>query len=408
MEDKAVSRPAFGRGVLRDKGLRRSWATYEGQHVTVRVPPSRHWLISPVLLGTIDAMNAPLIFLAVEVATIVCALLLAVRVMASRPRLRSAQLIALIGANTACAILLAHQEYGHWEPAAFRIDVGGWALALNLARNLTPGLIMLLCFTLFTDRRRFPRWLLVLFAVQVGLEAAAWTVWPPLAPVAALMQTLFVGVALYWTVADWRADLVEGRRRARLLTLVVIGLVTLVSGLLTRVLIEPDSPANYLAHVALTTTYLAILAAVLFQLTDGDVGRRLDFDAGAARRARPEAGADPAMARLTALLEDERVWEEEGLSLKGLAARVALPEYRLRGLIHEQLGHRNFNALLHEHRIAEACRQLRDPALARTPILTIALSVGYGSANTFNRGFREIMGIAPSEYRATALSSAPE
>ena len=114
-------------------------------------------------------MNAPLIFLAVEVATIVCALLLAVRVMASRPRLRSAQLIALIGANTACAILLAHQEYGHWEPAAFRIDVGGWALALNLARNLTPGLIMLLCFTLFTDRRRFPRWLLVLFAVQVGL-----------------------------------------------------------------------------------------------------------------------------------------------------------------------------------------------------------------------------------------------
>lgn len=149
-------------------------------------------------------MNAPLIFLAVEVATVVCALLLAVRVMASRPRLRSAQLIALIGVNTACAVVLAHQEYGSWEPAAFRIDVGGWALALNLARNLTPGLIMLLCFSLFTDRRRFPRWLLVLFAVQVGLEAAAWTVWPPLAPVAALMQTLFVGVALYWTVADWR------------------------------------------------------------------------------------------------------------------------------------------------------------------------------------------------------------
>lgn len=351
-------------------------------------------------------MNAPLIFLAVEVATIVCALMLAVRVLASRPRLRSAQLMALIAVNTACAVVLAHQEYGSWIPAAFQIEVGGWAWVLNLARNLTAGLIMLLCFSLFTDRRRFPRWLLMLFALQVGLEIAAWTLWPGLGAVPALMQALFAGVAIYWTVADWRADLVESRRRARAVTLVAIGLVTLVSGLLTRLLIAPDSPANYAAHVALTTAYLAILASVLFQLTSGDVGRRLDFGAAAARP-KPSGAAepDPALARLTALLENERVWEQEGLSLKGLAARVGLPEYRLRRLIHEELGYRNFNALLHEHRIREACRQLSDPALARTPILTIALSVGYASVGTFNRGFREIMGVAPSEYRAAALAA---
>lgn len=352
-------------------------------------------------------MNAPLMFLAVEVATIVCALLLAVRVMASRPRLRSAQLMALVGVNTACAVVLAHQEYGFWEPAAFRIDVGGWALPMHVARNLTPGLIMLLCFSLFTDRRRFPPALLGLFAVQVGLEVAARTAWPGLGPVPALMQALFAGVAIYWTVLDWRVDLVESRRRARAVTLVAVSVITLVSGLLTRLLIDPDSPASYTAHVAVTTAYLAILAAVLFQLTNGDVGRRLDFGAAPAR-ARTTGAPDPALARLTSLLVEERVWEEEGLSLKGLAGKLALPEYRLRRLIHEELGHRNFNALLHEHRIKEACRQLRDPALARTPILTIALSVGYASVNTFNRGFREIMGVAPSEYRAAALSPAPE
>lgn len=351
-------------------------------------------------------MNGPLIFLAIEVATVVCAQMLAVRVMASRPRLRSAQLMALIAVDTACAVVLAHQEYGSWIPAAFRIDVGPWAWVLNLARNLTAGLIMLLCFSLFTDRPRFPRWLLAMFALQVGLEVAAWALWPRLAPLPALMQALFAGFALYWTVADWRADLVESRRRTRAVTLVVIGLVTLVSGLLTRVVIAPGSPANYAAHVTLTTSYLAILAVVLFQLTSGDVGRRLDFDAGPARpKPAGDLPPDPALARLTALLEDDRVWEQEGLSLKGLAAQVGLPEYRLRRLIHEELGHRNFNALLHEHRVREACRLLSDPTLARTPILTVALSVGYASVNTFNRGFREIMGVAPSEYRAAALAA---
>ena len=318
----------------------------------------------------------------------------------------------------ACGVVLGHQEYGYWMPPAFRIDVGGWAGFLNLARNLTPGLFMLLCFTLFTDRRRFPRWLLLLLVVQLGLEEpgralipAAWRyarLATQTAP--ALLQTLFAAFAFYWTVADWRFDMVERRRRIRVLTLAISGVVAMVSGLLTRVLIDPGSPANYIAHVTLIATDLAILAFVLFQLTNGDVGRYLDFDpAEPPSPARPSAAdvdsnSGPALARLMALLEDERVCQREGLSLKGLADRVGLPEYRLRKLIHEQLGYRNFNALLHDYRIREACRQLSDPGLRRTPILTIALSVGYASVNTFSRGFREIMGVTPSAYREAELA----
>ena len=224
----------------------------------------------------------------------------------------------------------------------------------------------------------------------------------------ALLQTLFVGFALYWTVADWRVDLVESRRRVRALTLLVIGLVTLASGLLTRVLIDPNSQANYVAHVALTATHLAVLAFVLFRLTDGDIGRHLDFDAAPVRPSRPAADTElvATFARLTALLEHDRVCQQEGLTLKALADRVGLPEYRLRRLIHEQLGYRNFNALLHDYRVREACRQLADPSLRRTPILTIALSVGYSSVNTFNRGFREIMRVTPSAYRVAELAAA--
>jgi AraC-like DNA-binding protein len=84
---------------------------------------------------------------------------------------------------------------------------------------------------------------------------------------------------------------------------------------------------------------------------------------------------------------------------------AGLPEYRLRRLIHEELRHQNFNAFLHQYRIAEACIRLRDPTERRVPILTIALSVGYQSINTFNRGFREVMETTPSAYRAHAESA---
>ena len=208
---------------------------------------------------------------------------------------------------------------------------------------------------------------------------------------------LFAGIALYWTVAEWRVDLVEARRAVRLVTLAVGGGMIVVSGLF-QVLIDQGSPANYLAHEMLAVADLAILAFVLFRLSGEDANRVLDFRAVRAVP-QPQPAPDPALARLMALLEEEQVCRNEGLSLAQLAARVGLPEYRLRKLIHDELGYRNFNALLHDYRIREACRQLSDPALRRTPILTIALSVGYASINTFSRGFREITGETPSAWR---------
>jgi AraC-like DNA-binding protein len=76
-----------------------------------------------------------------------------------------------------------------------------------------------------------------------------------------------------------------------------------------------------------------------------------------------------------------------------------MPEYRLRALIHKNLGYRNFNALLHEYRLRDACQQLTDPAKAHLPILTIALDAGYQSIAPFNQAFRLAMGCTPSIYR---------
>jgi AraC-like DNA-binding protein len=362
-------------------------------------------------------LSAPFILLAIDVATIICAVLLGVRLLASQPRSRAARLIALIAFAMACGVVLAHQEYGYWMPPAFRIDIGGWVWFLDLARNLTPGAFMLLCFDLFTEQRRFPRWLLVVLAVQLGLDEpgralipSTWTYARFATQTApALLQAVFAGFALYWTLAEYRFDLIETRRAIRVLTLIMGGGLIIAAGLLTQVLIDPNSYANYIAHEVLTAADLAIVAFVLFRVSDGDIARYLDVSAASTTvRQRPAApaGPDPALAKLTALLEEERIYEREGLSLNALAVRVGVPEYRLRKLIHEQLGYRNFRALLHHYRIREACRQLSDPALRGTPILTIALSVGYASINTFSRGFREAKRVTPSAWREAKLGAA--
>ena len=102
-----------------------------------------------------------------------------------------------------------------------------------------------------------------------------------------------------------------------------------------------------------------------------------------------DAGFDRDFAALTRALNEEKVYLTHGLSIGALAKRLAMPEYRLRALINKRLGYRNFNALLHEYRLRDACEQLADPAKAHLPILTIALDVGYQSIAPFNQAFRD-------------------
>jgi hypothetical protein len=56
---------------------------------------------------------------------------------------------------------------------------------------------------------------------------------------------------------------------------------------------------------------------------------------------------------------------------------LSLPEYRLRQIINEGLGHRNFNAFLNRYRIDEAKASLTDSSQKEAPVLTIAMGAGF-------------------------------
>ncbi len=98
-------------------------------------------------------------------------------------------------------------------------------------------------------------------------------------------------------------------------------------------------------------------------------------------------------------------YREPGLTITSLAAHLGTPEHRLRALINQRLGHRNFSAFLNRHRIAEAKSRLSNREHVDLPVLTIAMDLGYNSLATFNRAFRSETGTTPSDFRRLAINS---
>jgi AraC-like DNA-binding protein len=148
----------------------------------------------------------------------------------------------------------------------------------------------------------------------------------------------------------------------------------------------------------------------LLALAAAAVLMRLDpVLAGSTPRRRPsaETADTAALARLERAMDVEEVWRREDLTIGVLAAHVGLAEHRLRRLINGELGHRNFAAFVNARRIAAAKLALRDPGQARTSISAIAYELGFGSLGPFNRAFKDITGLTPTAWRASAEPPAP-
>ena len=114
------------------------------------------------------------------------------------------------------------------------------------------------------------------------------------------------------------------------------------------------------------------------------------------------------LAALRKLIAHDKVYREPDLSIASLSQKLDISERRLRHLINEQLGHRNFSAFVNGYRLAEAEAALADPAQAAVPVLTIALDAGFGSIGPFNRAFKAKTGLTPTEYRRARLDKTAE
>jgi AraC-like DNA-binding protein len=360
-------------------------------------------------------MATALFYFAANIAALTAVLLTGAGCLISNPRSFNARIFACVTVSLAC-YLVGRISYA--VPADVQVSFWIWPYLL-IFMNMASGFWMILAYSLFQDDKRVPRWMIAACAVQfllsavnalgyVGrdssvLESAQYpavvnVIFGPL-PIA--MQSAFALLALYWAARGWRADVDEGRRLLRGLFLIVVGGVSLgISATELYVLGEPHSaraPFDNAITLMMAIGYVTVALAVL--RFDSGVLERLVDRASPLPHPEVDPDVDRQLAALTRALEKERVYLTAGLSIGGLAKRLAIPEYRLRALINKRLGYRNFNALLHEYRLRDACERLADPAQAHLPILTIALEVGYQSVAPFNQAFRELKGCTPSAYR---------
>lgn len=214
---------------------------------------------------------------------------------------------------------------------------------------------------------------------------------------------------LAWTTLRGRRDdLIEARRKLRVYFVLALAAAAVISVLAENLFYPSFSAQVSILRGAVT---LPLVIWGLFWLV------RFQPELLSFQRPEPPAGAPPPKVdprdrvlyqRLIGLMESEKAYVEQGLTIRNLAEKLGAPEHHLRALINGGLGQRNFSAFVNQYRIAAAKAALSDPDHARTPILTIAMDIGYGSLAPFNRAFKAAEGVTPSEFRKSVLDSADQ
>lgn len=355
--------------------------------------------------------NSLLLFSA-QVIAILSVLLLAAGYLKADPKATSARVFTIM-AIFVVFYLLNGMSGPHIEDH-FRIDLSSWQLLLQVGMSSICGLFMIYCFLIFQEQQRFPVILGAAFGLQVILDLLLSilslnneatlpnSMFNLLETSMDVLQLIFVGFAIYWTLKGWRADLVDDRRVLRWFIIGVQGALIFTVVFVENFLLDGGSAAyaTEQAAIVFAIAFLALgmllvamrfdyvsLTYVIRKVTEMaeevETGHTVDFDRESFDRA----------------FEGGKLYREAGLTIAMLAKKLNLPEYRLRAFIHKQLGFRNFNAMLHQYRIEDASNALADKTKHSVPVLTIALSVGYQSITPFNNAFRQLKGVTPSEYR---------
>lgn len=291
--------------------------------------------------------------------------------------------LALLGLGLAAYALVS-------APSAARL-AGPAEPALVLLAVANPALMWWAGLELFEANRAFRRagpaaalGLVGLYLFDVGAADIARQ---------ALAATFYLHV-LYIAASGAGGDLVASRRRLRGALVGLVAFAGLGPGL--------DAPALQLAQATLLALLLAAFLLWLLRAED-----HLPLAAETAPGPHSSPALSPAelavLDRLEAAMA-KGAWAEEGLTIAALAGRLGTSEHRLRRLINQGLGYRNFARFVNERRIAAAQALLADPARADQPVLSIAFEVGFASLGPFNRAFREIAGRSPSDYRAAELT----
>ncbi|MDD7909242.1 AraC family transcriptional regulator [Pseudovibrio exalbescens] len=145
---------------------------------------------------------------------------------------------------------------------------------------------------------------------------------------------------------------------------------------------------------AATLTMLCSLVALYLYVTTRSVHASDASSSAALPRTDPELVS--ALERLKALMESERLYRKENLSLEMLSKASRLPSRQISEAVNA-LEQQNVPQFVNGYRVREACKLLQE---TKATITQIMFDVGFTTKSNFNKEFQRVTGMSPSAYRA--------
>lgn len=91
---------------------------------------------------------------------------------------------------------------------------------------------------------------------------------------------------------------------------------------------------------------------------------------------------------------------KEDITLDYIAEQLHLSKYYISHIVNKKLN-QNLNEYINNLRVGEACNLLKE---TDAKIADISEDVGFGTIRSFNRAFKQVMGLSPVEYREQIAS----
>jgi AraC-like DNA-binding protein len=98
------------------------------------------------------------------------------------------------------------------------------------------------------------------------------------------------------------------------------------------------------------------------------------------------------------IMEEEKVYLDSEITLPVLAGKLSIPVHHLSQVIN-QAYHRNFFEFISHHRIMAAREMLSSPEGGDQRIVDVCYRVGFNTVSAFNKSFKKITGLTPTQFR---------
>lgn len=262
----------------------------------------------------------------------------------------------------------------------------------------------------FTWKSSYAIWMIVIILMHTFLFLLNGYVWndlsgdwkiiaflPPY-----LLSMFFVIMGIFEALRNYHADLILVRLRFRYPFILISALVMFIT----------LSSLMALQHDTLPLGFELVQKIAIVILTFYFSINQLQFKSDFFDEVQPQKSRnnrivfdEDLLLKLNHQIEQEKIYRTESLTIRDFAEIIEVKEYKLRQLINQQLGFRNFNEFINSYRIKDACAMLLDKNKKEANISEIAFELGYTSLSPFNKAFKQVTGTSPKIYRKENLPS---